>query len=324
MANQYNSKVVLASGEVLIDLTSDTIDAAHLLSGITAHDKSGAPITGSCTYDVDSSTGNATASEILSGKIAFVRGSRVTGTMPSGGGGQWTTDGIIALTEPSGAIISNTLTIREYLFENNKGITSVSLPSCTAINSNAFKGCSNMLSFSAPEHQSFFQKNYVFQDCTKCTYFYLPKTTIIGTSQFKGCTSLPYIVLPKCQTIYNEALMNCSNLEGADFGPSNTVFERTGIFKNDSKLKTIILRRTSIVPYKVADAFNGTPFANGGSGGTIYIPKSLYDHLGDGTSSDYQSATNWSTLHGYGTITWAKIEGSIYETKYVDGSDIPS
>lgn len=50
MPNQYKSKVVY-DGNVLIDLTSDTVDAAHLLSGYTAHAKSGAPITGSCTYD---------------------------------------------------------------------------------------------------------------------------------------------------------------------------------------------------------------------------------------------------------------------------------
>ena len=62
MANQYNSKVVLASGEVLIDLTNDTIDAAHLLDGITAHDKSGAPITGTNTYNADTSDANAIAS----------------------------------------------------------------------------------------------------------------------------------------------------------------------------------------------------------------------------------------------------------------------
>lgn len=49
------------------------------------------------------------------------------------------------------------------------------------------------------------------------------------------------------------------------------------------------------------------------TGGTIYIPKVLYDHLGDGTSLDYKAATNWSTVDGYGAITWAKIEGSAYE-----------
>lgn len=85
MPNTYNSKVVLASGEVLIDLTADTIDAAHLLSGITAHDKSGAPITGSCTYDSDTSDDTAAAGEILATKTAHARGVQLTGTMPNRG-----------------------------------------------------------------------------------------------------------------------------------------------------------------------------------------------------------------------------------------------
>lgn len=85
MANTYNSKVVLASGEVLIDLTADTIDAAHLLEGVTAHDKSGAPITGTCTFDSDTSEDTAAASEILSGKTAHARGALLTGTMANRG-----------------------------------------------------------------------------------------------------------------------------------------------------------------------------------------------------------------------------------------------
>lgn len=85
MPNTYNSKVVLASGEVLIDLTADTVDAAHLLSGVTAHDKSGATITGSCTYDSDTSDDTAAASEILATKTAHARGVQLTGTMPNRG-----------------------------------------------------------------------------------------------------------------------------------------------------------------------------------------------------------------------------------------------
>jgi len=41
-----NNKVQLANGIVLIDLTSDTVDASHLALGYTAHDASGAAITG--------------------------------------------------------------------------------------------------------------------------------------------------------------------------------------------------------------------------------------------------------------------------------------
>lgn len=85
MAELYNSKVVLADGTVLIDLTADTVDAAHLLSGYTAHGKDGAPISGSCTYDSDTSDDTAAVGEILSGKTAHARGALLTGTMPNRG-----------------------------------------------------------------------------------------------------------------------------------------------------------------------------------------------------------------------------------------------
>lgn len=85
MANSYNNKIVLASGEVLIDLTGDTVDAAHVLDGFTFHDKSGAPVTGTCTYDSDTSDDTAAVGEILSGKTAHARGALLTGTMPNNG-----------------------------------------------------------------------------------------------------------------------------------------------------------------------------------------------------------------------------------------------
>lgn len=85
MAAQYNNKVVLNNGTVLVDLTADTVAAQYLLSGYTAHDKSGASVTGSCTYDADTSDATALASEILSTKTAYVNGVKVTGSMPNNG-----------------------------------------------------------------------------------------------------------------------------------------------------------------------------------------------------------------------------------------------
>lgn len=85
MANEYVSKVVLSNGTTLIDLTADTVTPETMLTGTTAHDKSGAKITGTCTYDSDTSDDTAAASEILATKTAHARGTKLTGTMPNRG-----------------------------------------------------------------------------------------------------------------------------------------------------------------------------------------------------------------------------------------------
>ena len=85
MANEYVNKVALSSGEMLIDLSGDTADAAHVLKGSTFHDKSGAPKTGTCTYDSDTSEDTVAVSEMLVGKTAHARGVKITGTMPNKG-----------------------------------------------------------------------------------------------------------------------------------------------------------------------------------------------------------------------------------------------
>lgn len=85
MANEYVNKVVLSSGETLIDLSGDTADAAHVLKGSTFHDKSGAPKTGTCEFDSDTSDDTVATAEILVGKTAHARGVKITGTMPNNG-----------------------------------------------------------------------------------------------------------------------------------------------------------------------------------------------------------------------------------------------
>ena len=95
MANEYNSKVVLANGEVLIDLTGDTADAEHVLAGSTFHDKSGTPVEGTCTFDSDTKDDTASSSEILTGKTAHARGAKITGTMTNVGA----QNGVIASKE---------------------------------------------------------------------------------------------------------------------------------------------------------------------------------------------------------------------------------
>lgn len=102
MANEYVSKVVLSNGTTLIDLTADTITPQTLLVNSTAHDKSGAPIDGACTFDSDTSADTAAASEILATKTAHARGTQLTGTMPNRGAVTGTISSKTSYTIPQG------------------------------------------------------------------------------------------------------------------------------------------------------------------------------------------------------------------------------
>lgn len=86
MANEFNSKVVLATGEVVMDLTQDDVKPEHVQKDIYFHDKTGKRQQGTNTKTVDASNATAEAAEVLSGRT-FGKGSEVqTGTMPDNSG----------------------------------------------------------------------------------------------------------------------------------------------------------------------------------------------------------------------------------------------
>lgn len=194
--------------------------------------------------------------------------------------------------------------IRDFIFYRcSVGITSLRIPNCLRINPQAW-----YLSNPGP------------------SLVFAPKA-VLGTEAFRGVRTLEIIVSKGAQyansnnvfTQYSgEMLLRIVDLTANSNGIRNQWFLTC------VNLNTIILRESAICPLGNTNAFDGTPFASGGTGGTIYIPKSLYDHLGDNSSSDYKAATNWSTINGYGTITWAKIEGSQYDGYYADGTSIPT
>lgn len=85
MEDKYINKVIIGN-DVKLDLTADDITADKLAKGIKAHDKSGAPIVGTSTFDSDTSEDTAVAAEILLGKTAHAKGAKLVGTMPNQGG----------------------------------------------------------------------------------------------------------------------------------------------------------------------------------------------------------------------------------------------
>lgn len=102
MAENQNVNKVVYGGQTLIDLTADTITAGDLAAGVTAHDKSGATITGTDTRDSDTSKDTAAVAEILAGKTAHARGAQLTGTMRNNGGAGVTVSSKSGSTIPQG------------------------------------------------------------------------------------------------------------------------------------------------------------------------------------------------------------------------------
>jgi hypothetical protein len=236
-------------------------------------------------------------------------------------GDGYTIDDFLTQTGISGDI---TITIQGTPFttlENRTEITSATIANDSAVG-NMFRGCTKLESVVGENITRLYGKNSVFENCTALETVRLPKATDIGQAVFKSCTSLAVIALPSVQIMYNDVFYGCSSLAAVDLGV-NANINRTGIFYGCTSLAVLILRKANgITPLGATGAFGDSPFDSSGAGGTIYIPKALYDHLGDGTASDYKAATNWSTIDGYGTITWAQIEGSQYENYYADGTPI--
>lgn len=185
----------------------------------------------------------------------------------------------------------NLTTIGEFAFAKTN-IVDVELPKVTKVGGNCFQGCSQLhrLIIGGSGNIS---ANYWIQNCPSLVELRMPNATFTSMNGFgfKGNTSIDIYDIGFSTSLY------MSNLEAS------------------APLSVIIMRKAdALVTINNENVIDSLAFKSGGSGGTIYIPTVLYNHLGDGSSLDYKNATNWSAIDARNTITWAPIEGSIYET----------
>ena len=243
-------------------------------------------------------------------------------TVNVSGGGGISIDDIATNTAPSGAVTlgSSVTSIADYAFYN-KPITSISGANVTSISENALQG-TQIASITDAHFPSLgVTDNYtVLLKMSNLVNIKLTGAKIrlsSGSGALRGNTKLETAEFPNAasgMTTNNNvgayALGGCTKLTLCDIGLCRSI--GANAFNGATILNILILRYTDVVALSNISAFTNTPFKSGGTGGHIYIPKTLYDKLGTGTD-DYKAEANWSTVDGYGTITWHPIEGSIYE-----------
>lgn len=131
-----------------------------------------------------------------------------------------------------------------------------------------------------------------------------PNVTSVGVGAFRSCTNITEVRFPKAKTVGSTAFQFCSSLRFLDIGDVRNIQAST--FNSAGVLNEIVLRKAD-APATLANtnAFDGTPFASGGTGGKVYVPQALIE--------SYKTATNWSTLYAQDTCEFVPLEGSEYE-----------
>ena len=275
---------------------------------------SGGTLTGTAvTVDV-TELESGTKSITENGTGISVSGYSAVDVNVSGGGGDDTLTKRLKNTLTTYSIDGN-VAIPGYLFADCTNLQSVSFPDVTEINKpNVFNNCSSLTSVSLPELTTIGSSaQSTFERATNLSAIFPKLATIAGTYTFSRVNGP--IVLPALTSLTGADTFRAGTTI-VDFGPGLTSLPVRTFYSGT--YTTIIFRCSTQVVALSSDS----SIAGFSADTTIYIPKALYDHLGDGTALDYRVATNWTTKAT--TVTFACIEGSQYENYYADGTPIPT
>lgn len=93
---------VIYGGEVLLDLTADTVSEETLLAGYTAHGSNGEIIQGECMFDADTSDATITPDDVLEGESGYSNGVKIEGAMPNNNGVTYNISSLSSVTIAKG------------------------------------------------------------------------------------------------------------------------------------------------------------------------------------------------------------------------------
>lgn len=165
-------------------------------------------------------------------------------------------------------------------------------------------------------------RGYAFAHNANLATLKVPNVTAVNGNCING-TGITTLILPKLTTTYGKpySFAEAKQLKAADFSKLTNIV--ANVFKNNAKMDCLVIRTSSLCAGQIS-AFDGTPFASGKAGGTLYVPASLI--------SSYESATNWSTILSYPNNQIKSIESTHTDPNapvdltlyYVDGTPIPT
>lgn len=231
---------------------------------------------------------------------------RVIVNVPASGGDGITLKQLAENTQPSGSItLPNDVTIlADYAFAG-KPITNIIAPGVTDIKPYSLHKTS-ITSLDDTNFPSLPNDYAIYLRMPNLITFETNKPFKLsnGNGAFKDCTALQSVRIPNAadNVMGSGCFQSDSNLELVDLGNSNI---GPNCFYQCNKLRTIILRKTTVATLSSNALTQTAYFKNGGAGGYVYVPSELIE--------SYKVADVWSTFYGYGTITFRAIEGSDYE-----------
>lgn len=162
------------AGNILIDLTNDTVTPETLADGVTAHDKSGNLITGTMQNGGEENQ----IDKMLNGSIATIN--------------------------------SNVNKIIGYGCYGIRTLVSVNLPEATSIGTYAFRNCDNLASINAPKVTSL--GTYAFYG-TKITEAIFPFSATVPSNCFYTCSALTKADFGAAKSIGGYSFYACAKLQ---------------------------------------------------------------------------------------------------------------
>ena len=250
---------------------------------------------------IDTSDATATDTKILSGYTAYVKGSKITGAMPSLSAKTiipdttlqiaaypgYYTNGIIAVEGDANLVpwnIKNGVSIFGVAgnYEGSDGgsssggedksadlingnITAWSNTNLSTIRPYAFAECTSLTNVSIPAC-TYIGSN-AFQNCSKLTSANFPACTYISMAAFQYCKSLLNASFPVCSSIGSLAFYCCSNLTSVSFPMCTKISEYA--FYGCSKL-------SGTIEFPKCDIVWGSAFRSCTNLEYVSLPKASY------------------------------------------------